>query len=296
MRRDRPLPRALRGARRRARRARGDRREPLVPRRRSLAAGLPDGASVLVPEIDFTSLTWPLPRAGEAARRPVGAARRARRRHRLRDGRRRLQRRAVRRRRGRRSRRHRRGGRHPRDVHGRGRLAGRQLAARSTAPGSTPSPAPPTSGSCRRAARPSSRSRSARSSRRRRWPPTGSPPTTASAATTTTTCASPTTPGGSTSHRRGSPGSAPSRPCAFSPRSASTRSTTTTSASRTGFETASACRRRTPRSCPRTCRAPKSGSSAPASVAAVRGGALRASFHLYNTEDDVDAALSALLD
>jgi selenocysteine lyase/cysteine desulfurase len=30
--------------------------------------------------------------------------------------------------------------------------------------------------------------------------------------------------------------------------------------------------------------------------AAVRGGALRASFHLYNTEDDVDAALSALLD
>jgi selenocysteine lyase/cysteine desulfurase len=30
--------------------------------------------------------------------------------------------------------------------------------------------------------------------------------------------------------------------------------------------------------------------------AAVRGGALRASFHLYNTEDDVDAALSTLLD
>jgi selenocysteine lyase/cysteine desulfurase len=30
--------------------------------------------------------------------------------------------------------------------------------------------------------------------------------------------------------------------------------------------------------------------------AAVRGGSLRASFHLYNTEDDVDAALSALLD
>jgi selenocysteine lyase/cysteine desulfurase len=30
--------------------------------------------------------------------------------------------------------------------------------------------------------------------------------------------------------------------------------------------------------------------------AAVRGGALRASFHLYNTESDVDAALSALLD
>ncbi len=30
--------------------------------------------------------------------------------------------------------------------------------------------------------------------------------------------------------------------------------------------------------------------------AAVRGGALRASFHLYNTDDDVDAALSALLD
>ena len=30
--------------------------------------------------------------------------------------------------------------------------------------------------------------------------------------------------------------------------------------------------------------------------AAVRGGALRASFHLYNTEEDVDAALSALLD
>lgn len=30
--------------------------------------------------------------------------------------------------------------------------------------------------------------------------------------------------------------------------------------------------------------------------AAVRGGALRASFHLYNTADDVDAALSALLD
>ncbi len=29
---------------------------------------------------------------------------------------------------------------------------------------------------------------------------------------------------------------------------------------------------------------------------AVRGGSLRASFHLYNTEDDVDAALSALLD
>ena len=31
-------------------------------------------------------------------------------------------------------------------------------------------------------------------------------------------------------------------------------------------------------------------------LAAVRGGALRASFHVYNTEDDVDAALSALLD
>lgn len=30
--------------------------------------------------------------------------------------------------------------------------------------------------------------------------------------------------------------------------------------------------------------------------AAVRGGALRASFHIYNTEEDVDAALSALLD
>jgi selenocysteine lyase/cysteine desulfurase len=30
--------------------------------------------------------------------------------------------------------------------------------------------------------------------------------------------------------------------------------------------------------------------------AAVRGGSLRASFHLYNTEEDVDAALSALLD
>ena len=30
--------------------------------------------------------------------------------------------------------------------------------------------------------------------------------------------------------------------------------------------------------------------------AAVRGGSLRASFHVYNTEDDVDAALSALLD
>ena len=29
---------------------------------------------------------------------------------------------------------------------------------------------------------------------------------------------------------------------------------------------------------------------------AVRDGSLRASFHLYNTEDDVDAALSALLD
>ena len=31
-------------------------------------------------------------------------------------------------------------------------------------------------------------------------------------------------------------------------------------------------------------------------LAAVRGGSLRASFHLYNTEDDVDAALAALLD
>ena len=31
-------------------------------------------------------------------------------------------------------------------------------------------------------------------------------------------------------------------------------------------------------------------------LAAVRGGSLRASFHLYNTEDDVDGALSALLD
>jgi selenocysteine lyase/cysteine desulfurase len=31
-------------------------------------------------------------------------------------------------------------------------------------------------------------------------------------------------------------------------------------------------------------------------LAAVRGGALRASFHVYNTNDDVDAALSALLD
>jgi selenocysteine lyase/cysteine desulfurase len=30
--------------------------------------------------------------------------------------------------------------------------------------------------------------------------------------------------------------------------------------------------------------------------AAVRGGSLRASFHVYNAEDDVDAALSALLD
>ena len=29
---------------------------------------------------------------------------------------------------------------------------------------------------------------------------------------------------------------------------------------------------------------------------AVRGGSLRASFHLYNTDGDVDAALSALLD
>ena len=29
---------------------------------------------------------------------------------------------------------------------------------------------------------------------------------------------------------------------------------------------------------------------------AVRGGALRASFHVYNTEADVDAALVALLD
>ena len=30
-------------------------------------------------------------------------------------------------------------------------------------------------------------------------------------------------------------------------------------------------------------------------LAAVRAGSLRASFHLYNTDDDVDAALTALL-
>ena len=46
----------------------------------------------------------------------------------------------------------------------------------------------------------------------------------------------------------------------------------------------------------RICRAPRSGCGRAGILAAVRGGALRASFHVYNTEDDVDAALSALLD
>ncbi len=168
--------------------------------------------------------------------------------------------------------------------------------SRSTAPGSTLSPVPPTNGSCRRAARRSSRSQSARSSRRRRWRPTGSPPRTATAATTTTTCAWPTTRGGSTSHRHGSPGSARSPPCACSARSESARFTTTTSGSRTGFATgldlppsnSAIVSTNLPGADERLERA--------GIRAAVRGGALRASFHLYNTEEDVDAALSALLD
>ena len=104
------------------------------------------------------------------------------------------------------------------------------------------------------------------------------------------------TQGGSTSPPPGSRGSLPSRrsPCCV--RSASKPSTTTTSRSPTASAQASAS---------------SGGNSAIVSAdlpgaeerllqagirTAVRGGSLRASFHLYNTEDDVDAALSALLD
>ena len=50
----------------------------------------------------------------------------------------------------------------------------------------------------------------------------------------------------------------------------------------------------TARSCAPTCRAPPSASSRAGIIAAVRGGRLRTSWHVYNDEHDVDRVLDVV--
>ena len=296
VRRDRPLPRALRRARRCPGRARGDRAQASPTSSALVAAGVPDGATVLVPEIDFTlaHVAASSPRGGStcgrrrstgspmpstpartssrsapsspltalspiSTRSPTAAADHGTftRRRRLAGSQLAADRRLpVRRRRLR-------------------RLQVAHVAARHGVP---------------RAVRPRARADTADRGQlvRRRRPLRQLLPRTIYGLRRT--------PAGSTSHRRGSPGSAPSRRCACS------REIGVDAVHE--HDVGLANRFRAGLGLP-------AGDSAIVSTnlpdaeerleragirAAVRGGALRASFHVYNTEADVDAALSALLD
>ena len=283
-------PRAVRGARRAPGRARRDRRERLVPRR-ARRDGRPGRRPVLVPDVDYSSLTWPFLAQGRRGRvapldrlaprsttpptsSPSARSSRRRRRRRPRraggcggGARRFLARRrdtrgrlaAVR-----------------REPLRRRRLCCVQVADVPARHGADDAPASALSSRQLPIAanwfaaddplRPLLRPRA--TPRRRRAPPRPSPP--------------------------GSRGWARSPPSVSSPTSASRRSTHTTSRSRTASAPGSSSRPATRRSSRSTSRAPRSGSRVPASARQCRGGALRASFHLYNTEDNVDAALAAL--
>ena len=107
-------------------------------------------------------------------------------------------------------------------------------------------------------------------------------------------CASPRPRAASTARRRGSRGWAPSPRWRSSTRSASRRSTPTTSAWRTASARASGSSRPTRAIVSADVPGARERLEKAGIVAAERGGRLRASWHVYNTEADVDAALDAL--
>ena len=260
-----------------------------------VASSLPDGTAVLAPDIDFASAPLPLHGPGPSRRDGAArAARRGRRGDRRGHGRRGRERGADGHRRGRRPRRDRRRGRRARRDDGDRRDPGRGLAAvrrralrrrrlprlqvahvaarhgvHDRAPGAS------STASCRRPRVVGGRGRrTPRTSARR--------------------CAWRRPRAASTPRRRGFRGSARMPASRSSTRSGSRPSTPTTSAWRTASAPASGSSRRTRRSCRPTSRTPASALEAAGIVAAERGGRLRASWHLYNTEADVDAALDAL--
>ena len=127
-----------------------------------------------------------------------------------------------------------------------------------------------------------------------RRPRAGSRAPTSTARTTACRCGWRTTRGGSTSARPGSPGSGRRLRWSCWERSASTRSTPMTSRSPTACAPAWAWSQAIRRSSAPTCPDAAARLAGSEVRAATRAGALRASFHLYNTEADVDRVLELL--
>ena len=124
--------------------------------------------------------------------------------------------------------------------------------------------------------------------------PAGSPARTCTPRTSAGRCGSRPMPGGSTPLPPGTAGSAPHRRSRCSRRSASARSTRTTSGWQTASGRASGSSRATRRSCSSTRPDAAARLERAGIRAAVRGGRVRTSWHLYNTGADVDRALEAL--
>ena len=286
-----PGPGCVRPAGRRAGRRRRGRRQVsqlLAP----VAAALPDGATVLSPDVEFTSQPLPVAGAGRPGRTgrtvPLGRLaerdRRGHRRGRVQPGpvrHRRGRRYAGDRRRGPGGRRARRGRRHPgvrlaavrRDPRRRGRRRGVQVADVAARHRRSPTWRP----AMRERMRPVAAG----------WYAGEDPHESVLRAAA---AAGQATRAGSTSRRPGSAGSAPRPRWSWSRRSAWRAIHAHDVALANRFLTGLGRRPATARSSPSTCRAPRSGSAAAGVRAAVRAGRVRASFHVYSSERDVDLA------